>query len=74
MKLYRLDQNEYSDFTKPDRINLMLISAETEEQARGLAEQNELVYRDGEQKWTPEHAACKEITLPEDSAMVFLVS
>lgn len=74
MKLFQLDQKKYSDFTTPDRVNTMLISAETEQQARKLAEQNEMENRDGEQLWTSDHATCIEITLPEDTAGVYWVS
>ncbi|MGZ4968065.1 MAG: hypothetical protein ACXV8O_01500 [Methylobacter sp.] len=74
MRLFRLDQKHYHDFTTPDRVNLMLISAESESQARELAESNEMEFRDGEQLWDEEHATCSEIKLPESQAGVFIVS
>jgi hypothetical protein len=74
MKLFLLTQKTYSDFTTPDRVNLMLISAETEQEARALAEADEMEHRDGEQLWTAEHASCEEIALPEKTARVFFVS
>lgn len=74
MKLFHLNQKEYSDFTTPDKVNQMLISGYTEQQTRGLAKINEIGYRDNKQQWTSSHATCKEIILPENNARVFLVS
>lgn len=74
MKLFQLDQNEYYDFTKPDAVNSMLISAVDENQARLIAFDNEQEHRDGAQCWDDDSATCQEITLPELESGVFLVS
>ena len=74
MKLYLLTQKHHYDFRTPDLVNLMLISAESEVQARELAKHNEMKYRDGEQLWDVYHAIFVEIELPESKPGVFIVS
>jgi hypothetical protein len=74
MNLYQLTQDQHSDFTTPDRVNTMLVFAESKEQARAIAEKSELEHRDGEQIWTADHAKCDLIDIDTADAGVLLTS
>jgi len=70
MKLFKLEQDRYSDFQ--DHVNFMLIYAENELQARRLAGQNETKHRGG-QLWGVDQAKFVDPELEPDSAQVVLV-
>lgn len=64
MQLFILQQNDFYDFTTPDKVNTMIVRAENIEHARTLAQNNEEECRDGEQRWDSKHASVGH--LPQD--------
>lgn len=74
MKLYQLTQKTFSDFCAPDRVNTMLVFAETEDLARSIAEASEMEHRDGEQMWDVDSAECILIDIESAEPGVLLVS
>ena len=70
MKFFELTQKEYLDWFTPDAVNTMIIRANTEDDARALADKNEQEHRDGAQKWDRDHADCQILTLEGESEII----
>jgi len=70
MQLWILQQNEYYDFTTPDKVNTMIVRAESAELARGLAQKSEDENRDGDQKWDADNASISSLSMGGRSMVI----